>query len=139
MIGTCQHFLKKAKPTAKPKKDTKNKDFDFCLKPTQDNYVSLLKTLLKECNAVKFDAMTKKQFCIKCGTKKVWLDLEEVKRVYKMENGNSIMSKKDEELVHLHGKLEKRRGNNSDSSDTYLDPITGSHYPLMPFLMDEWV
>jgi hypothetical protein len=59
--------------------------------------------------------------------------------MYSQENGDSTMGKKDEELARLRGKLEKRWGNDSDSSYTYLDRVTGSRYPLTPFLMDEWV
>jgi len=51
----------------------------------------------------------------------------------------SNMNKKDEELAHLRGKLEKRWGNDSDSSYAYLDPISGQRFPLTPFMMDEWV
>lgn len=53
--------------------------------------------------------------------------------------GDSGMSKKDDELAHLHGKLEKQWGNNSDSSYAYIDHITGQCFPLTPFMMDEWV
>jgi hypothetical protein len=49
------------------------------------------------------------------------------------------MSKKDDELARLRGKLEKRWGNDSDSSYAYIDHITGQRFPLTPFMMDEWV
>jgi hypothetical protein len=56
-----------------------------------------------------------------------------------LQDAESGMSKKDEELARLRGKLEKRWGNDNDSSYAYLDPITGQRYPLTPFMMDEWV
>jgi hypothetical protein len=55
------------------------------------------------------------------------------------QDAESGMNRKDEELACLRGKLEKRWGNDSDSSYAYLDPITGQRYPLTLFMMDEWV
>lgn len=55
------------------------------------------------------------------------------------ETQDTGMNKKDEELARLRGKLEKKWGNDSDSSYAYLDPISGNRFPLTPFLMDEWV
>ncbi|KAF8226641.1 hypothetical protein L208DRAFT_1380133 [Tricholoma matsutake] len=177
---------KKSKTPKAVKKETKSKTFDYRFKLTDDNYINFLKNLLKECSAMKYDTVDKKQFGIKCGTKKVksdatdidcgeeyrefvkksvlvdassarpkrvmvWLDIEEVKRVFKSRDadsssnsdgkdlGDSGMSKKDDELARLHGKLEKQWGNNSDSSYAYIDHITGQCFPLTPFMMDEWV
>ncbi|KAF8227790.1 hypothetical protein L208DRAFT_1379630 [Tricholoma matsutake] len=131
-----------------------------------------LLNLLKECSAMKYDAIDKKQFGIKSNQMllilivksvlvdtssaqpkrvMVWLDTEEVKRVFKSRDvdsssnsdgedpGDSGMSKKDDELARLCGKLEQWWGNNSDSSYAYIDHITGQHFPLTPFMMDEWV
>jgi hypothetical protein len=34
---------------------------------------------------------------------------------------------------------QEEMGNESDTSYVYLDPISGNCYPLLPFLMEEWV
>jgi hypothetical protein len=64
---------KKSKTAKTLKKETKSKTFDYLFKPTDDSYTTLLKNLLKECSATKYDAVDKKPFGIKCGTKKVFV------------------------------------------------------------------
>jgi hypothetical protein len=49
------------------------------------------------------------------------------------------MNKKDEELARFRLKLEKRWGNDHDSSYAYIDTVTGESVGLTPFMMDEWV
>jgi hypothetical protein len=61
---------KKSKTPKAAKKESKSKTFDYRFKLTDNNYINFLKNLLKECSATKYDAVDKKQFGIKCGTKK---------------------------------------------------------------------
>ncbi|KAJ6542873.1 hypothetical protein B0H19DRAFT_1268078 [Mycena capillaripes] len=52
-------------------------------------------------------------------------------------NSNGL-SDLDREMAHLRGKLEKKYQNDHNAGYTYIDPDTGTSYPLSPQMMKEW-
>ncbi|KAJ6469311.1 hypothetical protein C8R45DRAFT_837281, partial [Mycena sanguinolenta] len=157
----------KSKSKPKEKKDTKTKEFSHSFGGSQENYIAFLKAILAKHGEEKYNITEKMTYSIKVqlpSVKKgdavdidtldeykglvkdilegspskivVFVDMADIEKRWRKASYG--MSDLDREMARLRGKLEKKYQNSHNAGYSYIDPGTGTSYPLTPQMMKEW-